>query len=360
MKTPHLTQVVQSLRVNPALLRFSGQATAVLRNLAMKPFTPARRSREFATGRELPSLHGARCQIFREKGNGTLPTIVIAGFVPDATEVVEFQRPLLRSFGSIYYLNYPRTGFSTPLFQAQLADLVEDLNRRGQRPVLFAVSFGAGLACGFLREALPREGLAIRGIVLVSPVLCTDDLVRPEEVRSGGVRMLESSLRRILQSRDGCAADRERQIERARRCFQGLFVAGAANRPLSARHLAIRSRIMAVLAETPAVGGFERVLALQEFQKPEPDRVIFGGPVLTLLAEREEDQLVASSPTLALFRDPRRLATVFPRGSCRQVRTADPADPVGHASLIFHHRQYNPLLAAWYRRHLAPHLLAAV
>jgi pimeloyl-ACP methyl ester carboxylesterase len=140
-------------------------------------------------------------RLYRERGAGNQPTIVIGGFVPDATEVVEFQRPLLKQSGALYYLNYPREGFHLPLFQAQLADLVESLNLRGERPVLLGVSFGAGLVAGFLRDVLPLDGLAIRGALFVSPVFCAEDLVRPDRERTGGVRMLESNLRRILSAR---------------------------------------------------------------------------------------------------------------------------------------------------------------
>ena len=46
-----------------------------------------------------------RSLIFREKGAGNAPTIVLGGFVPDATETVEFQRKILQQHGSIYYVN---------------------------------------------------------------------------------------------------------------------------------------------------------------------------------------------------------------------------------------------------------------
>jgi predicted alpha/beta hydrolase family esterase len=299
-------------------------------------------------------------RLYRERGAGNQPTIVIGGFVPDATEVVEFQRPLLKQSGALYYLNYPREGFHLPLFQAQLADLVESLNLRGERPVLLGVSFGAGLVAGFLRDVLPLDGLAIRGALFVSPVFCAEDLVRPDRERTGGVRMLESNLRRILSARHDSPEEVERQIERARRCFQGLFGLGAENRALDRRHLAIRDKIMAVINRTPARGGFERTLAIQEFRQPSPDGPLFSGPVLTLLAEAEESLLVPTSPTLALCREPRQYHRVFPGGRCLTVTSRKADDPVAHASLIFHHQAYNPVISAWYRRFSAPSLLAAV
>lgn len=359
MKAALMPLVERTIRRNQVVLKVAGKATAMLRNLSLKPYAPKRRTREFAAAHGLPSLHAVRTSIFREKGEGTIPTIVIAGFVPDATEVIEFQRPLLKEFGTIYYLNYPRTGFSISLFFAQLADLVEEINRQGERPVLFGVSFGAGLIVKFMREAFPHEKLQIRGISLVSPVLCKGDLVRSGEEKGGGVRMLESNLRRILQARADDKSGIERQIERARRGFVGLFEAGADNRQLSGRHLAIRKKIFDVLEKTPAIGGYERVLALQSFQEP-GEGPLFGGPVLTLLAEAEENLLVPTSPTLALCRDRERFNRLFPHGICRRVSSDTDNDPVAHASLIFHQQHYNPLLASWYNRLTAPKLFAAI
>lgn len=359
MKAVLRPMVEQTIRTNRLLLNVTGKATAMMRKLSLKPYVPTRRLREFAVGSSLPSLHGVRTSIFREKGEGAIPTIVVAGFVPDATEVMEFQRPLLKEFGSVYYLNYARTGFSLPLFFAQLADLIDDLNRRGERPVLFGVSFGAGLIAKFMREAFPLEKLQVRGISLISPVLCKDDLVRPDGDRSGGVRMLESNLRRILQARVDDKSGIERQIERARRGFVGLFEAGAGNRRLTGRHLAIRKKIFDVLEQTPAIGGYERVLALQSFPEPD-DRPLFSGPVLTLLAESEENLLVPSSPTLALCGDWKRFSSLFPGGICRRVSSGEDDDRVAHASLIFHHQHFNPLLSSWYNKLTSPKLFAVI
>jgi len=149
MKAALMPLVERTIRRNRVVLKVAGKATAMLRNLSLKPYAPKRRTREFAAAHGLPSLHAVRTSIFREKGEGTIPTIVIAGFVPDATEVIEFQRPLLKEFGTIYYLNYPRTGFSLSLFFAQLADLVEEINRQGERPVLFGHSDGGSIALLF-------------------------------------------------------------------------------------------------------------------------------------------------------------------------------------------------------------------
>ena len=355
-----LPLVRKRLERHPAMMGFASAASGLIRQISIKPFAPKNRRREFLLKDQVTSLHACRAQIFKEKGTGDLPTIVIGGFVPDATELVEFQRGLFKEHGSIYYLNYPRHGFSSEMFFAQLADLIEYLNNRDQRPVLFGVSFGCGLMARFLRECPEILMLRIRGVIMVSPVLCTEDLIRPEGDKVGGVRMLESNLKRIIKSGPEGVEGVEKQIERARRCFQALFESGAANRQLTGRHLSIRKKIMRVIDTTPSAGGYQRVLALQQLVRPCETAPIFTGPALTLLAEAEENLLVPSSPTLALLRNPEKRKALFPRGSLWKVVSRDPEDAVPHASLIFHQHCYNPLIGAWYDTLRAPRLFAVV
>ncbi|ACH38868.1 hypothetical protein Gbem_1854 [Citrifermentans bemidjiense Bem] len=354
-----LPRVLRTVAGHPALVEVACAAAGLLRQMSIKPFHPSVRKRELEL-RDLVSLHACRALVFKEKGAGNVPTIVVGGFVPDATEQVEFQRSLLREYGSIYYINYPRHGFSTELFFAQLADLIEAINNRDQKPVLFGVSFGCGLIARFLQENRDSKLLRIRGVVMASPVLCAEDLIRPVREKGEGVRMLESNLRRILGRADNDGEGIGRQIERARKCFQSLFEIGAQNRSLSSRHLSIKKKIMQVIEETPAVGGYQRVLALKQFVRPAGERPIFWGAALTLLAEEEENLLVPTSPTLGLLGHPQQRKTLFPNGVVRRVISDVAGDAVAHASLIFHHRCYNPLIREWYENLLPAKLSEAV
>ncbi len=345
---------------HPALLNVATATAGLIRSIAIKPYEQRHRPRERALWERYHSLHAVRCQIYREKSAGSRPTIVVGGFVPDATEAIEFQRPLLRSHGSIYYINFPRNGFCQELFEAQLTDLIEEIGLKGERPVLLGVSFGAGLVVDFLRRAPEELHARLRGLLLVSPVLCTTDLVRPDQQRSGGVRMLESNLRKILKADPNDANDLNRQLERARRCFQALFEAGAENRALTTRHLAIRQRIFGVLEHTSNLGGYERVLALRNFAEPDCNRTIFAGPALVLLAEDEASILVPNSPTLRICADHACFARIFPAGTVRPVASCDDSDPVAHASLIFHQHCYNPRIEQWLQKLHNQPLLAVV
>ncbi len=350
MRQALMPLVGRTIRNNPTLLQVTVKATAMVRNLNIKPYLPSRRFREHAmcSGMET-SLLACRNRIFREKGQGSSPTIIVAGFVPDATEVVEFQRPILKSRGSIYYINYPRTGFDSQMFSAQLADLIDDITSRGESPTIMGISFGAGLVVDFLRRNVINN-LQIKELVLVSPVLSLQDLVRSEKDRDGGVRMLESNIKRIIKAHEDGKSDVERQVERARRCFQALFEAGAENRQLTSRHLSIRQKIMDVIENTTVRGGYERLLAMKGFQAPEAENQLFHGPALLLFAESEGNILVNNSPTLTRLSIQSELTKVFPLGTCREIRSGNPSDPVPHASLIFHCEQYNHVLADWFNR----------
>lgn len=350
-------RVVQNVR--PVVSAFTA-AAGFMRGISIKRFSPKYRRREFAVLEQDQNSHAARCQLFREKGEGNVPTIILGGFVPDATETVEFQRTLLRQHGSIYYVNYSRIGFCQDMFTAQLSDLIEHLVRKGQKPLIMGVSFGCGLLVNYLRYADEWMHKGIRGIVMVSPVITTDDLIRPASQKRDGVRIIESNLKKIVATDPANETDIARHIERSRRCFQALFNAGAENRTLGMRHIAIRKKINDVIEYTSARGGFERVAALRAFSFPVLANTLFHGPVLVLLAENESDILVPSSPTLKLFSEQTLYTRIFPTCRVKTVKSAIVGDGVAHASLIFHHEAYNAMLENWYDRLLYPRLLLAV
>lgn len=351
---------IQVVKENRPVFSAFTAAAGFMRGISIKRFAPKIRRREFAVLEQNSDSYRTRCRIFRERGEGNVPTIVLGGFVPDATETVEFQRRLLCRHGSIYYVNYSRNGFCREMFAAQLTDLIEDLVRKGQKPLIMGVSFGCGLLSNFLQHADERMHKSIRGLILVSPVITTDDLIRVTGQKRDGIRILESNLKKIMSADPANDLDIAKHVERARRCFQALFNAGAENRTLTVRHLAIRKKIFDVIEYTTARGGFERVTALGKFSFPVLASTLFPGPVLVLLAENESDILVPSSPTLQLFSEPALYNRIFPSCRVKPVRSNRAGDGVAHASLIFHHEAYNTLLENWYDKLLYPRFQLAV
>ncbi|NVN93487.1 MAG: alpha/beta hydrolase [Desulfuromonadales bacterium] len=351
----HVVREKQPLVASAALL-----AAGLIRSMAIKSHTLKSRRRELELLQRRPETHLSRSQLYREKSAGSAPTIIVGGFVPDATETAEFQRRILRKYGSIYYLNFPRNGFCSEMFAAQLTDLIDHLGKKRQKPFIMGVSFGGGLLIDFLKDAEEALHKQVRGLILVSPVVCSDDLIRTDGDKRGGVRLLEHNLKKILSADPAVPENIDKLMERSRRCFQALFTGGAENRTLSVRHLSIKKKIFEVISGTSALGGFQRVMALRDFTFPGLNAAVFRGPVLTLLAEQEEDMLVPSSPTLKLFRNTGLYTRLFPKCHVKTVRSGNPEDGVPHASLIFHHEPYNNLIESWYDRQLNPYLQMAV
>jgi hypothetical protein len=151
------------------------------------PFGPAIRHRQEALLASRAAAPHQRAALLHEARPGPVPTIVLGGFVPDATEAVFLLRGTLLHAGSLYCFNYSRRGFSTDLLCAQLSDLVDELNLlHGRPPVIFAISFGAGLLMEWLRRTRgARNQPGLRGLVLVSPVACVADLLPAGATKPG-------------------------------------------------------------------------------------------------------------------------------------------------------------------------------
>ncbi len=297
-----------------------------------------------------------RAGLLREHRFGGVPTIVLGGFVPDSTEQVFLLRGLLLRHGSVYYFNYARDGFSPALICAQLDDLVEELNAiHGQRPVIFAVSFGVGLALEWLRRTRAAgRSPELAGLVFVSPVACAADIVTPGEPKPS--TLIGRALKPYL---DAGGRVEPTAIEKSRAIFAKMFEAGAQNRTAlrtlmtasELRHL--RAAVLGAIQQIGATGACERVQALREM----PPLSAWSGPArqplctapaLVLYAEKESAALAADSPTRAAFAT--ALAAFFPGGELEIVAAGAGRTPVQHASLIFHYFEFLPTVAAFYRR----------
>jgi alpha-beta hydrolase superfamily lysophospholipase len=256
---------------------------------------------------------------------------------------------MLLRHGSVYYVNYPRRGFSSELIIAQLADLAGELaSRHGRPPAVMAISFGAGLVLEWLRRsaALGRSP-ALAGIVLVSPVACVDDLLDPSALKP--TTLLGRALRPYLEATN--PAD-DRLVEKSRTLFLKMFEAGAKNKaelnqllaPAEARML--RDRVLGAINSIDARGAIERVQALHTLPAPGAPVILHRAPTLILFSEKENAVLCATSPTTRELIG--RPTAWFPAGCTATVRNT-PGNPVQHASLIFHSPCFAPLLAEFYR-----------
>jgi pimeloyl-ACP methyl ester carboxylesterase len=315
---------------------------------------PARITRSqdavLASGRAAPHQQAT---LLAEKRPGPVPTIVLGGFVPDATEQVFLIRGFLLKHGTVYYLNYPRTGFSLDLICAQIDDLVAELNSlHGQRPVLFGVSFGGGLIIEWLRRSR-LAGLTpeLSGTVIISPVACAADIVAPEEPKPS--TLTGRALKPFLDAGSGRVAPGV--IEKSRVIFTKMFEAGAQNQAslralMSAGELRqLHARVTAAIQSLDFTGACERLSALRQLPALSAwdggPRPLSTAPALILYAEKEGAVLHARSPTRAALTT--TLSAFFPAGTHHIVGGG--ASPVQHASLIFHYFQFLPPITAFYR-----------
>lgn len=296
-----------------------------------------------------------RATIWREIGSGHVPTIVLGGLVPDSTEQVFLLRRFLLRAGDIYYVNYARTGFSLDVVCAQLSDLTAELEANGQPPVVFGVSFGAGVILEWLRRSrLEGHGPALAGVVLVSPVSCVADIIAPGAAKP--TTLVGRALKPFI---DPDSALSEAAVEKARAVFRRMFEAGAQNKlalkmlMTAAETERLRHAVLATIANVTAAGARERVQALGAMLSPtdyfSPSRLpLSDAPTLVLYAEREDAVLDAGAPGRFTFE--RAARAYFPQAKVRVVTAGMGQSAVQHASLIFHVFEFLPPLHAFYQR----------
>jgi len=353
---PALSLLTAFGRISPAqpirtLIRTTGYKLRPPRPL---PFSPTIRHRQEAVlVSGAAGVHQA-ANILHEQRKGPIPTIVLGGFIPDATEQVFLMRGFLLRHGSVYYVNYPRYGFSIDLLFAQLDDLVEELAElHGQRPVVFSVSFGVGLVMEWLKRAR-RAGrnIDLRGLVLISPVACVEDLLAPGDAKP--TTLLGRAIKPYVDPNK--RAD-ERTVEKSRLIFTKMYEAGAQNKE-SLRVLMtrgelnqLRSAVMNTIRTIEPAGACERVQALSHLEAPssyfsQTLLPLSEAPTLILYAEKESSVIADHSPTRFVLESAHR--AYFPQ-SQHKIITNHRGSPVQHASLIFHCFNFLPSISAFYR-----------
>jgi hypothetical protein len=295
--------------------------------------------------------------IFREARPGLIPTIVVGGFVPGPFDATYLQRSLFLAHGSTYYLQFSPGGFSVEMFEAQLSDLVEELAwHHGTPPVVFSVSFGAGLVLQWLENLRRRhERAMVSGLVFVSPVACMEDILEP------GTTKPSTLLGRAARGYNdpaiaGDPVKLEAWVEKSRQIMVKMFESGAQNKEALKRVLShrevmrIRRTVIESMRQITARGAVERMRALQDMAGPARASAglpIADVPAMVLFAEKESSIMVEDSPTRAcLERDVREH---FPDGTFAIVSNRN-GSAVQHASLLFHCYSFEPHLQRFYRR----------
>ncbi|WP_404424978.1 hypothetical protein [Nibricoccus sp. IMCC34717] len=318
------------------------------------PFAPRIQSAQNAVLASGSVRLDQRASVLLEERPGPVPTIVLGGFVPDATEQVFLLRNFFLRRGSVYYVNLSSTGFDLDLFFALLDDLVADLEaRHGHPPAVFAVSFGAGLILEWLRQRrVAGRTVPLQGLCLVSPVACNEDLIAPHETKPSTL------LGRAIFPYMGDKPIAESQIERSRSIFAKMFEAGAQNKsaigtllsPGELTHL--HRAVLGTIRNVTFQGACERIRALRRMENPlnyfSPGNLpLSEAPTTILYSEKEDSVLTATSPTRFALQTGH--TAYFPNSEFTVV-TNPGRTPVQHASLVFHCHCFLPRLARHYRR----------
>jgi pimeloyl-ACP methyl ester carboxylesterase len=337
----------------PTLRTFLRSAGRTLQSRRPAPVAPRIRRRQDAVLAQGGAGPHHQAAILRDVGRGATPTIVLGGFVPDSSQAVFLLRDLFLRRGDLYCVDYPRHGFHLDLLCAQLDDLVEELAlRAGQRPVVLGISFGAGLVLEWLRRRrLALGSPALRGVVLVSPVACVEDLLPDAAVKP--TTLLGRAIKPYLDARAGVD---ERLVEKSRTIFVKMFEAGAQNRAalkgiMTAAEVAeLRAGVMGTISGIDFTGACERVQALRRLAPPtsyfQLDVLpLSDAPTLILYAEKEDAVIAEGSPTRRAFAAGHR--AYFPFSECRVVANPGGA-AVQHASLVFHSANFRPVFGRFY------------
>lgn len=285
--------------------------------------------------------------------------ICLPGLVPDGPETFARQRRLLRTCGSVAIVTYPYIGFDLDQVIAAIAREVEDAHAGGASPVLLGLSVGGGIVIEALRRARDAgRPLPVRGVILVSPLTCTDDLssmlkrltfpIIEEAAREGG--------------KPGVA------LERGRALFKSLVTRAADEKPKAlARWLGpvglltpqgfnawwearLLTRIQRTLDRIPADGAVARVQALRAFRGVHGIRgPLSEAPTLLLWGSKERQTLDMDGPGTGRLCRPDLACRIFPDVEVHWVYDRDGGE-VPHASLLKHAKAFNPLLTRWLKR----------
>jgi hypothetical protein len=348
------------------------KANKRLSDLKIKPYkvktkrnSPTRRLRSKARLTDPFAYEMSNFPIYKEKQYRpkTNPSILVPGFVPDGNEAFFLLRKIFLKLGSVYYVNYPTERFSREALFHQMYDMVRDINGRkfkklGKRgaPFLVGTSFGCSMILSFLRWAVENgysEDLKIKGLVLISPVLCLEDVVDLEMTRQK--TLVGRAISQLVDVDPDNPQAVEKAMQKARNIFVKMFTSGRDRLNFSAKDLipvfAIEDEVLNIfnLDVGANSGFFHRYLELKQ-QKPIEVEFLSDIPTLVLFAEGEQDVLTAKSPTLETLSDINKLQAIFPNGTVEYVYSQGSERKVTHSDLIFQAKRFQEHLVPWLQR----------
>ncbi len=305
------------------------------------------------------------CAVYKEKHYRMRnnPTLLFPGFVPDGNEAFYLLRKAFLKYGSAYYINYPAHQFNKELVFNQMLDLIKHINNRkikhvGKKgsPFLIGTSFGCSVIVNFLRwlnENDHIDKIEIRGIALISPVLCLDDVVDSASKRQ------RTLVGRAISNLVGVDPNDKEAValamKKARSIFQKMFVSGRDFLNFTSKDLipvfSIEDEVLAIFEQDLGSdsGYFHRYLDLKDLV-PLKNEYLSNVPTMVLFAEGEGDVMAPNSPTMQSFSNITTLNTIFPDGKVEFVYSKDSSRKVTHSDLIFQADRFIEHLDPWLER----------
>ena len=197
------------------------------------------------------------------------------------------------------------------------------------------------------------DDLEIQGIILISPVLCLEDVVDPLAKRQS--TLVGRAISHLYEIDENDPEAVEKAMKKARNIFVKMFTSGRDMLNFTSKDLipvfAIEDHVLSIFENDIGIesGFFRRYLDLK-YEKPLDESFLASTPALVLFAEGEKDVLAQNSPTLSTFSDIEKLRKIFPNGAVEFVYSKDSDRKVTHSDLIFQAERFVEHLEPWLDR----------
>lgn len=301
------------------------------------------------------------------RGRGPFHSVCLPGLVPDGPETFARQLRLLRAHGPVTVTSYPHHGFDLDAIIAAVEAELERARGSGRLPLLIGLSVGGGIALELLRRSLEAgRPQRLAGIVLVSPLTCTDDLspllarlMRPiiDESRKqdGRPDLAQERGRQLFKALVTRATEQVAESRQALR-WLGPLAWLLPQGYLARREQRIIDRINRTFDAIPPESAVARVLALTRFRGiADLKGPLSEAPALILWGSKERQTLDMDGPGTGRLCRPDLAYRTFPTVEVHWIYDRQ-GNEVPHASLLRHAQAFNAPLTRWLRRLAKAHL----
>lgn len=308
---------------------------------------PVSKPTRFQLARPAPAPGAAPEPVLtRFRGIGNLHALLVPGLVPDGLETFLRTRKHFQAKGDVSVATYPHAVFEIESLFGMFDRFLSECRRQKRRPLLVGVSVGGGFLLEYLRRR-KHLGLEtdIAGLVLVSPLTCTQDLA--PVLRRLWIPIVADDPTAVQALEKGRSFFRQLASKSARKGtvpsgWTGFFAAFTPQGIGEIMDASLRKRIEKTLASIPAEGAIARCRSLKllnGLEKSGPATVLCDKPTLILWGSKERHTLDVDGPGVGVLCRPDLAERHFPDCQVQWVYTKD-GESVPHASLLKHDKAY--------------------